>query len=64
MWVKSGRFDGNIFKVYYEEYSGKMENVIDEIDLSTDYDFEDFRRTLSWIKRSIKKGYREKPNDN
>jgi hypothetical protein len=41
-----------------------MENVIDEIDLSTDYDFEDFRRTLSWIKRSIKKGYREKPNDN
>ena len=49
-----------MFKVYYEEPHTKPNNKIDEIDLSIDkdYGYEEFKGTLSWIKKAIKKGYR------
>jgi hypothetical protein len=49
-------------KVYYEEWDGiKHKEEVDVTDLRSDarLDYEDTKYMLSWIKRCIKKGYKQ-----
>ena len=50
-------------KVYYTEWDGiKTKEEVDVTDLRTDarLDYEDTKYMLSWVKRCIKKGYKER----